>query len=831
MSFKQAYYTSCEEGLGGRKGFQFKAATGNFEPLLLSQIERLGLYVPPLSSPSRPTSEELEQFPLSLAFQLLGDGMAVLRQSKYLGLDYTGRYGNFIAHSLLTQDPYTDFCENNQLLPIETWRSDIWTVAEGDDSELPVVETVVSGKDIDYQSVVAFLQDPAHREIFPKFLTAVVEAIGTNRRVVLVDDNESIAFWIAAVSYALPHRFVMKLTFNTYVRDPYQSEALITGTTSDTTFSFASHEIDHQFFVFDFKGSRFTAIERPSGFAAKVAFAYRSNFALPQFASFSEAAAPTLSLEELEDAFAACCYFENLDLPDVNTVGVLTWSARYVKGLRAKDFQSLLHKVMAPTPVEANTLRAVTDFYLAALDSVDAPAIDQFRDIYFQWLISEAIRTAEVATLAETANKLPRQVYQNQHAEGLREQWLKILRDCDRPARFAAALLVGDKLGFSESESDVLTWLGTNASERWGADRDVQRAVCEVATRAGGKNVIEGIATDLAGKVNDVNLFSAFSMILENQNASAVMLNHAVKSQNIPLYLRLRGTQANLDSRKPERPLVLTTLLSDVRRVFEMDITPEIMQAAFSSVWIDSMPTMAEAQTLLSPPLFELVKNTDVPRQLVDLLGKSGGRICDSASEVELLNKLLNRDLLESLGDKTATVTGYAMASELQRGFIDPEGARIVEYLNWLAKASPRIPGLAPKLYELLGEKSVHVRDVQVHVRLLSEHLRRGDRTFLSGYDQECKSVLKKKKNNAEVYLLIKVWMKIMVADDRLLSRFLSDWIDLIEQHRSKRGLAEIEQSLASEPKLYRMWLISREARRKSRPSLWGRISGSVFGR
>ena len=355
--------------MGGGKGFQFKAASGDIEPLLLPQIERMGLYVPPLSSPSRPTPEELKQFPISLAFQLLGDGGAVLGQATYVGVDYTGRYGNFFSHSLVSQNPYKDFCQNNQLLPIETWRSDTWADAGDDAGELPVLENILSGGDINDESIFAFLRIPARREVFPNWLTAVVEAIKTNRRVIVVDDDENIAFWIAAASYALPYRFVMKLTFNTYVRDPYQTEALVTGTTDDTTFSFANHEIEHQFFVFDFKGSRFTPIERPSGFAAKVAFAYQNNYPVPRFALFAEASAPGLPVEELEDAFAAYCYFENLDLPGVNDVGVLAWSSKYLKRLADKDFQSLLRRVVDQSPVEAKTLEAVTDFYLATFDA------------------------------------------------------------------------------------------------------------------------------------------------------------------------------------------------------------------------------------------------------------------------------------------------------------------------------------------------------------------------------------------------------------------------------------------------------------------------------
>src|SRR5205085_11515226 len=95
MSFRQTYYTSCQQGLRGGKGFQINAATEGIEPSTLQQIERLGLYVPPVSAPSRPSLEEIERFPVSMLFQLLGDRSAVFAQAKYVGTDYSSRFGNY----------------------------------------------------------------------------------------------------------------------------------------------------------------------------------------------------------------------------------------------------------------------------------------------------------------------------------------------------------------------------------------------------------------------------------------------------------------------------------------------------------------------------------------------------------------------------------------------------------------------------------------------------------------------------------------------------------------------------------------------------------------
>ena len=273
MSFQQVFYTSCEEGLGAGKGFQVKACSPEIPPATLEKVERLGLYERPLSTPARPAPEEMKLFPISLFFQTLNDGSTVLGQAKYLGVDYSNRTGNFFAHSLISTNSYNDFCLANKILPIETWLGNHWVSSENDTTEIPVIEEIFSGDRIEFLNVQPFLNESGNRQFLPVFLTAVVESLKSSRRIIIVDDNENIAFWIAVASYTLPYHLVLNLTFNTYVQNPYNNESLITGTTEDSSFNFAPHEIEHQYFVFDFKGSRFTKIE-PDGFALKCSFLY-----------------------------------------------------------------------------------------------------------------------------------------------------------------------------------------------------------------------------------------------------------------------------------------------------------------------------------------------------------------------------------------------------------------------------------------------------------------------------------------------------------------------------------------------------------------------------
>lgn len=830
MSFKQTYYTSCEKGLGGGKGFQFKAATAGIEPLLLPKIERLGLYVPPLSSPSRPSAEELKQFPISLSFQTLDNGAAILGQAKYVGVDYTGRYGNFFSHSLVSQSPYQDFCQQNKILPIETWGSDTWVYTENTDIDLPAVGSILSGATINEESIATFLSDPVRRQVFPNFLTAVVEGIKTNRRIIIVDDNENIAFWIAAASYSLPYHLVMKLTFNTYVRDPYQTEALIAGTTGDSTFNFAPHEIEHQFFVFDFKGSRFTSFEQASGFATKIAFAYESSYAVSEFARFLESCAPNLPLEELEHAFSSYCCLANIDLPNIDNAKMLGWSSRYLKNLGDSSIQNLLDRIVAEKPIRTETLEAFTNFYLAALQAALRTEItDSIRATYLRWLILDAIPNTDVSALAVTASTLPRQVYKNEHSDSLFESWLKNLKDSDRPERFAVAMSIGDKLGFTENESDVLLWLGTNVSQQWGADRSIQLAACEVANRPGGKNFIQGIAADLVDRINDVAFFTSLSTLISDRNAFAILTDHAVKSQNIPSYLRLGGTRANLDSARIDSTETLIDVLIGINKLFSVDITPEIAEEAFRAIWLQRSPTLKEGLQLLEPPLRPVVKKTLIPRQIFEVIKDGDGKF-SAPEEHAILEKLADAEFSQSLGDQAPLVEAFLIAAELQNNFSDTDGTRLEKHIKWVQKAAPRIFGYASYLYELLGQQTARVLDINVHARLVYQQVQDKNARFVGFYAQECEALLKTKNNHADVLPMVVAWLTIGVHDQRLIDNPVNAWLTVLEEHRSNRDMEKIEKALGAKPELQRLWLILREERKKNRPGLLDRFQ-SLLGR
>jgi GTPase-associated protein 1 len=829
MSFQQVYYTSCEKGLSPGPGFQVNAAGPDVVPATLQRIERLGSYAPPRSAPLRPTLEEIARLPVSLFFQTLDGAGAVLGQARYVGLMADGRYGNFFTHSLISTDPYADFFKASQLLPIEMWQSKSWVTRESDSTALPDLEKMPAGEVINFANVLAFLREPSRREILPRFLSAVVEALKTNRRVIVIDDNENVALWVAAASYALPYHLVLRLTFSTYVQSPYNTDALITGTTEDSPFNFAPHEIEHLFSVFDLKGGRLSPIE-PGGFAAKAAFLYQQAYAasLVGFPAFVERVAPNMPLEELEDALSTYCYFENLHLPDVDDVSVLAWSSKYGATLADRDFTNLFGRITAKRPVEAETLHAATDFYIATLNpAVNSPSLRRIEDLYFQWLVAEAGGQVGPAVFAEAADKLPRRAYQGDADERVFKEWLKQLKDADDPARFVALLRLGDKMGFVEREHDILLWLGKNVAGGWLADAPLQQALREVSAEGGGRSLLEGAAAFLVEKVDDLRLFSSLATLISDDDSYRVLVNYAVKTQNLPLFLRLGGMRANLSEAQPERVAALGAQFSAVQTYFKTGVTAEIVQTAYASIWLSQPPTLGEAYQLLSPPLVNHVVQSEIPGQLLDSLNVDDEAL--TPPQMEVIRKLNSDEIYNTLDGKgRATVNAYVMAVEFQcTPEIIDEGVTS-NYLSFLAQARQHLPPLAPRLYKFLGRKFVHVKDVDLHARGLPEHIKAGGGSFLQGYQEEVVELSRAKKTHDELARLFSAWT-IATSHTRGLGAHVRSWVGFILKNQSKRDLEMLEAALDDDT--YKVWLRTRVRVEEEQKGALGRFFDNILGR
>ncbi len=243
MGFSQLYYTSCERGLSGHAGYQFNAATPGVPADVMSDVEALTAYDPPRSVAYDSDAAQIARSPVNLCY--LPGTPGVLANVVFVGNDYSRRFGNYFAHALVTDDMGHDLAG---VLPIELWGARVWTRQPVDDPALPKVERPAAGG-LDRQVVADFLAAHGGSRHLPALLTAVDRALADPVRKVLIieRDAESVARWIAAVSYLMPAELVGRMSFATYEHKPRYSRMHVVGTLAESEVDRSAFDTYHLF--------------------------------------------------------------------------------------------------------------------------------------------------------------------------------------------------------------------------------------------------------------------------------------------------------------------------------------------------------------------------------------------------------------------------------------------------------------------------------------------------------------------------------------------------------------------------------------------------------
>jgi hypothetical protein len=817
MPFRQTYYTSCQQGLRGGKGFQINAATEGIEPSVLQQIERLGLYVPPVSVPSRPTLEEIARFPVSLLFQRLGDGSAVLAQAKYTGADYSGRFGNYFTHSLVCTDPVNDLGKEG-LLPVELWGALTWNTSESQTVALPPLSQLEAGGVIDPERVAEFLSEGARLERLPAFLTAVMGALSTGRRIIIVDESHAVALWIAAASYALPRLLALKLTFNTYVKNPYQTEFLIVGTTSDSDFGFASHEIEHQFYVFDFEGGRFTPLNETSAFARLASAVYTPELVhiVAGFDAFIERVAPETGLEELDVAFSCHAKLAGVELPDVDDVRVMGWCARHINRFEVAELRSLLTSITEEGAARAEVVDAYTDLYLAALSDSTRQDIRRLIELpYLEWLIRKACGVSSLAVLEHAAQRLRVEQSIKQEASPLMLSWVKLLRQSGDARRLPVLFAIADKLGFFDSRDDSLQLVGEETVGASLADASARRILEQYINRPGMQSVLYGVGTYLAGQVGSPKVFRPLADLLDHDEVYKTLVGYAFDHQALSLYFRLVGAKIpDAPTHPDQRIIAFTDCIKGIRRI-SPSLPVELVENAYDAVWQNSLPAFDEAITLLDLLDHLKLNGTHIPERLVALIAA-----CDvlapEPKQQELLKRLSPTNALYgTLGERhKLIIDAYRIPSGLElSGEQLPHVLQ--ESFGFLERHTELDERFTTRLYLAATKYLVQVKDVELHAKLLVRAYRHGGGPIiLDAYEQAILASLEKQSNTRPKVLarLVQVWT---VAEQRGAKAVASNLFDetlpaIISKWRTKE-LENVEAELAGNPPALGRWLLSRE--------------------
>ncbi|MFB4314462.1 hypothetical protein [Actinomadura sp. 21ATH] len=299
----QLHYTSARRGPTGRAGFQFVAETPGLPEGARAGVTPYLSYRPPPDAPLSPDDGELGRFPVALLYDRVAERPLLLR-CRYLGQDYSGRYGNFFAHAVVAEEE-----ELEGLRPAELWHSPLWSDGPARVGELPVLDDLAPGDGSDPESLAHWLhaQDGAFT-LLGRLMDAVagVLAKGHGRVVLVAGDVEPIARWIAVVSYSLPVAAAARMSFVTYSADPDAAAQRLVGTTPDV-WAAAQRLAGHAFHL---PGGRGPGDGEASRFARTVAACWR-DFDFAGLDALGElappgAAAPPEALDEAAALLALC---------------------------------------------------------------------------------------------------------------------------------------------------------------------------------------------------------------------------------------------------------------------------------------------------------------------------------------------------------------------------------------------------------------------------------------------------------------------------------------------------------------------------------------------
>ncbi|MER7546601.1 hypothetical protein ABTW95_26715 [Spirillospora sp. NPDC127506] len=226
----QLHYTSARRGPTGRAGFQFVAETPGLPDGVRAGVTPYLSYRPPPDAPPAPDDAELGRFPVSLLYDVV-DGRPLLLRCRYLGRDYSGRYGNFFAHAVVAEPD-----ELEGLRPAELWHAAHWARSPAPGAVLDPLEELTPGAALAPEALAAWLAVSGPDDPYG-LLAALVDAVagvlgrGHGRVVLVAEDVELIARWIAVVSYSLPVAAAARLSFVTYTADPDGAAQRLVGTT------------------------------------------------------------------------------------------------------------------------------------------------------------------------------------------------------------------------------------------------------------------------------------------------------------------------------------------------------------------------------------------------------------------------------------------------------------------------------------------------------------------------------------------------------------------------------------------------------------------------
>jgi hypothetical protein len=254
MKAMQLHYTSCRRGQSGSAGFQVRALSAGILPDEQREIERRGVYRAPRSCRPDPGADEIARdFPLALRSYELASGRLALTRACYVGRDYSGRWGNFFAHTLVVaRDPAPTFWPID-FFAWEGWKQRVPPEEDTEDAPapLPLVDVAAAAGPFGFEDLAAFLRAaPERTALLARMGRALLAGRAASRALVVRDTPRNGLYWIACLQKLFSPVHAAALSTSTYQDDP-RACAAINATTVATDFTFEETERGFRFFEFD----------------------------------------------------------------------------------------------------------------------------------------------------------------------------------------------------------------------------------------------------------------------------------------------------------------------------------------------------------------------------------------------------------------------------------------------------------------------------------------------------------------------------------------------------------------------------------------------------
>lgn len=252
-------FTSCAYNIENRDGFStFSLSEGLSDEDREDLVKYAGGYSPPEGLPSQPvTEEELDLFPIAFASFRLRSGKRAITRTRYVGKDYAGaRFGNLFSHGLIIDGDWP-------FHPIQLWEpsrnSLIWSnglsLEEQNLGRTPgLLNTVDIRREHLYHFDIPEFLDYLDRYNWFKTFFFALRQYRVGKTIVLKDEPENAAYWIAALQYLVPFRVSQDISFSSYVRTYAAAGQFHVAATSvlGSAIDFHSPNLTVQFFPFDF---------------------------------------------------------------------------------------------------------------------------------------------------------------------------------------------------------------------------------------------------------------------------------------------------------------------------------------------------------------------------------------------------------------------------------------------------------------------------------------------------------------------------------------------------------------------------------------------------